>query len=154
MFLYFLYKRDHYIQFYFRRPQKFLKIDDIHTSEMLEMLKHSINKSNNLLNTKETLGRVEFMIGCGDKLFTNGKTIAHRINDYMKSGKLNDLSGLEFDWWNVWSKHVKSRVQRTKRQADDGSGAVEDDYYEEEEDIDEDYAESDNEGEINENNSE
>lgn len=97
------------------------------------MLKHSINKSNNLLNTKDSVARVEFMIGCGDKMFGNGKTIAHQINENIKSGALDELTGLPFNWWNIWSKHVKSRVQRTRRQAD-GSGNDEenDDYYEDE----------------------
>lgn len=91
------------------------------------MLKHSINKSNNLLNTKESVARFEFMIGCGDKLFANGKTIAHRINELVKSGELDELSGMPVSWWNIWSKYVKSRVQRTRRQAD-GSGNDEDAY--------------------------
>lgn len=104
------------------------------------MLKHSINKSNNLLNTKETVGRIEFPIGCGDKLFLHMKTVAHKINDYVKSGKLQELTGLQINWWNVWSKHLKSRVQRTRREADtQGSGGSEvEEYeeYEEDEDLD------------------
>jgi hypothetical protein len=111
---------------------------------MLEMLKHSINKSNNLLNTKETVGKVEFMIGCGDTLFENSKTLAHKVNDYLKSGKLEELSGLPFQWWNIWAKHVKSRVQRTRRDAE-GSGTIdgeeEEEFYgydDEEEELDED----------------
>ena len=121
--------------------QQFITVSDIHTPEILEMLKHSINKSNNLLNTKDSVARFEFMIGCGDKLFTNGKTIAHQINAQMKSGELDELAGLPFNWWNIWSKHIKSRVQRTRRQAD-GSGNDEDgndDYY------DEDFDEEDDE---------
>lgn len=98
------------------------------------MLKHSINKSNNLLNTKESVARVEFMIGCGDKMFENGKTIAHQVNEHVKMGALDELSGLPFSWWNIWSKLVKSRVQRMKRQTD-GSGKDEDN---EEYDYDED----------------
>jgi neurexin len=90
------------------------------------MLKHSINKSNNLLNAKESVGRVEFMIGCGDKMFENGKVIAHQVNEHIKMGALDELSGLPFNWWNIWSKHVKSRSQRMKRQID-GSGN-DDDY--------------------------
>ena len=105
--------------------QQFITVSDIHTPEILEMLKHSINKSNNLLNAKETVGRVEFMIGCGDKIFENGKKIAHQVNEHIKMGALDELSGLPFNWWNIWSKHVKSRVQRIKRQAD-GSGNDED----------------------------
>lgn len=96
------------------------------------MLKHSINKSNNLLNTKDSVARLEFMIGCGDKLFANGKTIALQINAQLKSGDLDELTGLPFDWWNIWSKHVKSRVQRTRRQTD-GSGNDDDGYYDEDE---------------------
>lgn len=103
------------------------------------MLKHSINKSNNLLNAKETVARFEFMIGCGDKLFANGKTIAHQINDYVKTGVLDELTGLPFNWWNIWAKHVKSRVQRTRRQTD-GSGN-------DEEGIEDDYNYDDEEGE-------
>jgi hypothetical protein len=86
------------------------------------MLKHSINKSNNLLNTKETVGRVEFMIGCGDNIFANSKSIAHKVNDFIKSGKLEEISGLPFQWWNIWAKHTKSRVQRVRRQIHEGSG--------------------------------
>lgn len=85
------------------------------------MLKHSINKSNNLLNTKETVGRVEFMIGCGDKIFGNSKSLAHKVNDYIKSGKMEEISGLPFQWWNIWSKRVKSRVPRVRREVE-GSG--------------------------------
>lgn len=98
------------------------------------MLKHSINKSNILLNTKDSMARVEFMIGCGDKMFANGKTIAHQINDSVKSGDLEELSGLPISWWNIWLKYVKSRAQRTRRQAD-GSGNDEDVYYDEDEDL-------------------
>lgn len=102
------------------------------------MLKHSINKSNNLVNTKESVARFEFMIGCGDKLFANGKTIAHQINELVKSGALDELSGMPVSWWNIWSKYVKSRVQRTRRQAD-GSGNDEDGYdYEDDFETDED----------------
>lgn len=101
------------------------------------MLKHSINKSNNLLNTKESVARIEFMIGCGDKMFENGKSLAQHINEYIKTGALDELSGLPMDWWNIWAKHVKSRVQRTRRQALDGSGNGEEDeeyIYDDEED--------------------
>lgn len=111
------------------------------------MLKHSINKSNNLLNTKESVARVEFMIGCGDKMFSNSKTIALHINEYMKSEALTELSGLPFSWWNIWSKHVKSRVQRTRRDAD-GSGNEEDGDYDDEEEFiyeDEEVAENNEE---------
>lgn len=113
-------------------------MSDIHTPEILEMLKHSINKSNNLLNAKDSVARFEFMIGCGDKLFDNGKSIARHINEYVKSGALDELAGLPFNWWNIWSKHVKSRVQRTRRQAD-GSGNDEEseDYYDNDYDEDE-----------------
>lgn len=99
------------------------------------MLKHSINKSNNLLNAKDTVARFEFMIGCGDKMFDNGNAIARNINEHISSGALDELAGLPFNWWNIWSKHVKSRVQRTRRQTD-GSGNDEDieEYYDEEED--------------------
>lgn len=107
------------------------------------MLKHSINKSNNLLNTKETVGRVEFMIGCGDTIFANSKSLAHKVNEFVKSGKLEELSGLPFQWWNIWAKHVKSRVQRTRRQVE-GSGLGvegendETEYYEDEDEENED----------------
>lgn len=98
------------------------------------MVKNSINKSNNILNPKETVGRVEFMIGCGDKVFENGKSIAHQIDEQIRTGVLEELtSGLTFDYWNIWTKHVKSRVQRTKRQVDgsgDNAGAEEDEDYE------------------------
>lgn len=105
------------------------------------MLKHSINKSNNLLNTKETVGRVEFMIGCGDTLFVNAKSVAQKVNDYVKAGKLEELSGLPFQWWNIWSNHAKSRMQRSRRDAE-GSGIGEgegddDDYIYEEDDVEE-----------------
>lgn len=82
------------------------------------------------------------MIGCGDKLFANGKTIAHQINELVKSGALDELSGMPVSWWNIWSKYVKSRVQRTRRQAIDGSGNDEE-YSEDEYDI-EDEDETDN----------
>lgn len=84
------------------------------------------------------------MIGCGDKMFANGKTIAHQISGYVKTGDLEELSGLPISWWNIWSKHVKSRVQRTRRQAD-GSGNDEEDYYDEE---DEELPEGDDEDEV------
>lgn len=117
------------------RPQQFITVSDIHTPQILEMLKHSINKSNNLLNAKDTVARFEFMIGCGDKMFDNGNAIARHINEHISSGALDELAGLPFSWWNIWSKHVKSRVQRTRRQTD-GSGNDEDveEYYDEEED--------------------
>lgn len=108
------------------------------------MLKYSINKSNNLLKAKDTQARVEFMIGCGDKMFANGKSIAHQINNQAESGVLEELSGLPLNWWNIWSKHVKSRVQRIRRQTDGGSGDGDDadndaeyEYGDDEEPIDE-----------------
>lgn len=115
------------------RPQQFITVSDIHEPQILEMLKHSINKSNNLLNTKDTVARFEFMIGCGDKMFDNGNNIARNINEHISSGALDELAGLPFNWWNIWSKHVKSRVQRTRRQTD-GSGNDEEveEYYDEE----------------------
>lgn len=115
------------------RPQQFITVSDIHEPQILEMLKHSINKSNNLLNTKDTVARFEFMIGCGDKMFDNGNNIARNINEHISSGALDELAGLPFSWWNIWSKHVKSRVQRTRRQTD-GSGNDEEveEYYDEE----------------------
>jgi hypothetical protein len=105
------------------------------------MLKHSINKSNNFLNSKESVGRMEFMIGCGDKVYENGKTIAHQIDEQVKTGVLDEISGLPFDYWNIWTKMVKSRVQRTKRQAGkdaEGSGNDDeyDDLYEDEDEAD------------------
>lgn len=120
--------------------QQFITVDDTHTPEILEMLKNSINKSNNILNTKESVGRVEFMIGCGDKIFENGKSIAHQIDEQVRTGVLEELtSGLPFNYWNIWTKNVKSRVQRTKRQVAEGSGndGGEDDfeYDDDEEDI-------------------
>jgi hypothetical protein len=124
---------------FFSPHQQFITASDIHTPEILEMLKHSINKSNNLLNAKETVGRVEFMIGCGDKMFENGKVIAHQVNEHIKMGALDELSGLPFNWWNIWSKHVKSRVQRMKRQVD-GSGNDE-----EEPDYEDEYGDEDDE---------
>ncbi|CAH1712197.1 unnamed protein product [Chironomus riparius] len=129
---------------FFHVPVNYIKVDDVHTPEMLEMLKHSINKSNNLLNTKETVGRIEFPIGCGDKLFSSSKSVAHKINEYVKSKKLQELSGLPFHWWNIWSKHLKSRVQRTRRQAD-GSGEGEGDDYEDYEETDQDLEENEDE---------
>ena len=107
------------------------------------MLKHSINKSNNLLNTKETVGRVEFMIGCGDTLFVNAKSAAQNVNDYVKTGKLEDLSGLPFQWWNIWSNDVK----RSKREAEEGSGDSE--YiYDEDEDDEENLGEDEDDAEM------
>jgi hypothetical protein len=124
--------------------QQFITVDDTHSPEIVEMLKHSINKSNNILNSKESVGRMEFMIGCGDNLYENGKTIAHQINEQVETGVLDELTGLPFNFWNIWTKRVKSRVQRTKRAAE-GSGnenLEEDEYYDEDED---DIEENDNE---------
>lgn len=108
------------------------------------MLKHSINKSNNLLNTKDTVARAEFMIGCGDKMFSNGKDIAQHINEYVETGLLDELTGMPFNWWNIWSKRVKSRVQRMRRDVGSGNGENdhEIDYYDED-DEDDDVASED-----------
>jgi hypothetical protein len=103
---------------------------------MLEMLKHSINKSNSLLNTKDAVGRIELMIGCGDKLFSSSKSLAHKVNEYVKLGKLEELSGLPIGWWNIWTKHVKSRVQRTRRDTE-GSGTADEE--EDEYDYDDEF---------------
>lgn len=107
------------------------------------MLKNSINKSNNLLNTKETVGRVEFMIGCGDTIFANSKSLAHKINDYIKSGKMEEISGLPFQWWNIWAKHVKSRTQRVRRDVEGSGDEFEDDYYENEDEEGDEEQETD-----------
>lgn len=104
-------------------------MDDVSAPEIYEMIKHSINKSSNLLNTKQKIGRVEFSIGCGDKMFATGKIIAHRITEQMKSGVFDELTGVEFGFWNVWSKHVKSRVQRMKRNTGDSGGSGDEDDY-------------------------
>ena len=61
--------------------KEYLTVDDVSAPEIYEMIKHSINKSSNLLNTKQKIGRVEFSIGCGDKMFATGKIIAHRITE-------------------------------------------------------------------------
>jgi hypothetical protein len=108
------------------------------------MLKHSINKSNNLLNTKETVARAEFMIGCGDKIFSNGKDIAQHINEYVETGLLDELTGMPFNWWNIWSKRVKSRVQRMRREAGSGNGEEDADYYEDDDEDGDGVSEDEN----------
>lgn len=105
-------------------------MDDVSTTEIREMIKHSINKSSNLLKNQQKTGRVEFPIGCGDKMFATGKIIAHRITEQMKSGIFDELTGVEFGSWNVWSRHVKSRVQRMKRAVESGSGDEDEEDYE------------------------
>lgn len=105
------------------------------------MLKHSINKSNNLLNTKEVVGRLELTVGCGDTLFVNSKSLVQKVNELMKSGELEKLSGLPFQWWNIWSDGAR----RKRRQIAEGSGDGEDDEFYP--DYDEDEIDEEDDGE-------
>uniref|UniRef100_A0A336M1T5 Dystroglycan 1 n=1 Tax=Culicoides sonorensis TaxID=179676 RepID=A0A336M1T5_CULSO len=116
-----------------------LNIDDITKTELFEMSKYAINrgKSHLSLQTNKKLGRLEFLVGCNKQLFHSGKLITNQIGHQMKDGSINDISGLDFGWWVMWTKHVNNRTPRVRRQLTEGSGEEEeDDYYYDDDDDD------------------
>lgn len=47
----------------------------------------------------------------------------------MKEKSIDDISGLDFGWWVIYSKHVSNKTPRSRRETDSGSGNDDDDYY-------------------------
>lgn len=49
-------------------------------------------------------------IGCGTKYFTMTETIANHIDQQIKDGLIDELSGLTFDWWAIWTRRASNRL--------------------------------------------
>ncbi|XP_063700769.1 dystroglycan 1 isoform X2 [Culicoides brevitarsis] len=123
-----------------------LNIDDVTKTELYEMSKNSLHRGKNqLASSSKKFGRLEFEIGCGKQLYPTGKLISNQIGHQMKDGSINDISGLDFGWWVIWTKRVNNKTARLRRQAE-GSGEVEDD---DEDDYYLDYEDGDAESQTN-----
>ncbi|XP_055535909.1 uncharacterized protein LOC129724776 isoform X3 [Wyeomyia smithii] len=100
---------------FFLIPKENFIIDDVSRPEIHQMTKNSIRHGQNSLNgAKRKLGRIGFLIGCGKTIFPSEKLIANTIAQQMKEKALDDISGLDFGWWSIWSKHAEETHQRQK----------------------------------------
>lgn len=116
---------------FFAVPKEFIKIESVSRRDIYEMSKRSIKRgSYKGDNGNKNLGKLEFMIGCGQSYFKVGEPISMQIAQQMQDGSIDDISGLEFGWWVIWKKKITNRVQRFKREEEEGSGQI---------DADEDY---------------
>lgn len=127
---------------FFAVQKNFISLDNVSRKEVFEMTQHSSRRGLSQPSTKSNrkLGRMQFMIGCGTNLFPVGELISNQIAEQMLDGSINEICGLDFGMWIIWSKPVDSRLARSKRQTDEGSGELNDaddddyndDYYEDE----------------------
>lgn len=78
------------------------------------------------------LFEISTQVGCGKTVFPSEKLIVNTIAQQMKEKALDDISGLEFGWWSVWTRHVgaaeKGKPRRVKRQNDEYEGDDDEDY--------------------------
>ncbi|XP_055371649.1 uncharacterized protein LOC129605753 isoform X2 [Condylostylus longicornis] len=107
---------------FFAIPKEYLKMESISRRDMHEMLKRSIKRGPNKCSTNRRLGKIEFMIGCGQSsYFSISDSIINQIAEQMKDGSIDEIAGIDFGWWIIWRKGVSNRVQRSKRDTE-GSG--------------------------------
>ncbi|XP_037915697.1 uncharacterized protein LOC119654387 isoform X2 [Hermetia illucens] len=113
---------------FFAVPKEFIKIESVSRRDIYEMSKRSIKRgSYKGDNGNKNLGKLEFMIGCGQSYFKVGEPISMQIAQQMQDGSIDDISGLEFGWWVIWKKKITNRVQRFKREEEEGSGQIDPD---------------------------
>ncbi|XP_075166214.1 dystroglycan isoform X5 [Haematobia irritans] len=129
---------------FFAIPKEFIVTESASKHDLYEMQKESLKKGNNKCHTNNhrKLGRVDFIIGCHSKYFSITEPIVKQIEQQMKDGALDNITGEKFGWWVIWRKHYKTRAIRNRRQVEgsgtqyDEDGDEEDDYeYEDEEEI-------------------
>lgn len=121
---------------FFLIPKENFIIDDAHRVDLHEMSSKALQRGrNNLSSNKRKLGRVGFLIGCGKTIFPSEKLIANTIGQQMKERALDDISGLEFGWWSIWSRHPTAgqdqqqhQTRRVKRQNNQDDYENDDDY--------------------------
>lgn len=123
---------------FFLIPKENFIIDDVNRAELHEMAAKAHRRGQNNLNShKRKLGRIGFLIGCGKTIFPSEKLIANTISQQMKERALDDISGLDFGWWSIWTRHSGDVLpRRVKRQNDQ-------DDYENDEDYDYNYDDED-----------
>ncbi|XP_058832010.1 uncharacterized protein LOC131690329 isoform X4 [Topomyia yanbarensis] len=92
---------------FFLIPKENFIIDDANRLEVHQMTTNAIRRGrNNLSSSKRKLGRIGFLIGCGKTIFPSEKLIANTIAQQMKEKALDDISGLDFGWWSIWTEHT------------------------------------------------
>ena len=42
-------------------------------------------------------------------MYPSGQLIANQISQQMSDGVIDDISGLNFGWWVIWSKRINNR---------------------------------------------
>uniref|UniRef100_A0A1I8Q2N2 Dystroglycan 1 n=1 Tax=Stomoxys calcitrans TaxID=35570 RepID=A0A1I8Q2N2_STOCA len=122
---------------FFAIPKEFIAMESVSKHDLYEMQKESLKKGNNKCHTHNNrkLGRVDFIVGCRSTYFSLTEPIAKQIEQQMKDGALDNITGEKFGWWVIWRKHYKTRAMRNRRQAE-GSGTHD---YDEDVDEDEEY---------------
>ncbi|XP_055606976.1 uncharacterized protein LOC129754770 isoform X3 [Uranotaenia lowii] len=144
---------------FFLVPKENFIIDDVGRADIHEMTSNAIRRGRNSFPGGSSavgsrkLGRIGFLIGCGKTIFPEEKLIANTVAQQMKEKALDDISGLDFAWWAIWSKqhptgrhrsqsHSQSQLPRRvkRQQAADGFGNDEEeddyeDYYDDEDEI-------------------
>ncbi|XP_037036566.1 uncharacterized protein LOC119074510 isoform X2 [Bradysia coprophila] len=129
---------------FFAIPKDSISVGDVHGREIYEMTKYAIHKGIDRLDGHKKLGKIEFVIGCGNSYLPSGQLIANQISRQINDGSIDDISGLDIGYWLIWSKRVNNRTPRNKRQAETGNeGSGEDDY-------DDDYYDNDDDTPITE----
>ncbi|XP_065087840.1 uncharacterized protein Dg isoform X2 [Ochlerotatus camptorhynchus] len=123
---------------FFLIPKENFIIDDVNRVELHEMAAKALRRGRNNLNSnKRKQGRVGFLIGCGKTIFPSEKLIVNTIAQQMKERALDDISGLDFGWWSIWTWQSEDNLpRRVKRQNDQ-------DEYENDEDYDYNYDDED-----------
>lgn len=60
-------------------------------------------------------------IGCRSTYFSITEPITKQIDQQVKDGALDNITGEKFGWWVIWRKHYKTRASRNRREIE-GSG--------------------------------
>lgn len=129
---------------FFLIPKENFVIDDVHRTDIHEMTSRVIHRGRNNLNSnKRKLGRIGFLIGCGKTIFPSEKLIANTIGQQMKERALDDISGLEFGWWSIWSRHPMAEHEQRERQSRRVKRQNNADDYENDDDYDYNYDDED-----------
>nr|XP_029735924.1 uncharacterized protein LOC109420851 isoform X1 [Aedes albopictus]XP_029735925.1 uncharacterized protein LOC109420851 isoform X1 [Aedes albopictus]XP_029735926.1 uncharacterized protein LOC109420851 isoform X1 [Aedes albopictus]XP_029735927.1 uncharacterized protein LOC109420851 isoform X1 [Aedes albopictus]XP_029735928.1 uncharacterized protein LOC109420851 isoform X1 [Aedes albopictus]XP_029735929.1 uncharacterized protein LOC109420851 isoform X1 [Aedes albopictus]XP_029735930.1 uncharac len=129
---------------FFLIPKENFVIDDVHRTDIHEMTSRAIHRGRNNLNSnKRKLGRIGFLIGCGKTIFPSEKLIANTIGQQMKERALDDISGLEFGWWSIWSRHPMAEHEQRERQSRRVKRQNNADDYENDDDYDYNYDDED-----------
>ncbi|XP_058457585.1 uncharacterized protein LOC131434652 isoform X2 [Malaya genurostris] len=102
---------------FFLIPKENFVIDDVNRLEVHQMTTNAIRRGrNNLNSSKRKLGRIGFLIGCDKTIFPSEKLIANTIAQQMKERALDDISGLDFGWWSIWTEHPEEGNHQQQQQ--------------------------------------